>query len=189
MWPTALVTIACLPYLAWAQSLEIEQMFGADDDVDKDDEKLDVNTPGGIAVESLLNMGTVSALTMQENRYETYEEALNHTNQGWRRKVARAGILAGLSEGFHEVIYAILFAAGGALLTRYPDRYAVGDFNNALFCVIFGLFGLGVAFQDVSDRKEMEKSAKRIFYLINRQSKIDPLSDEGKIVGYDVPMK
>merc|ERR1739838_1065497 len=78
---------------------------------------------------------------------------------------------------------------GGALLKRYPDSFAVGDFNNALFCVMFGLFGLAAAFQDVADRKQMEKSAKRIFHLMDRQSEIDPLSDEGKTVDYSVPMK
>ena len=189
MWPTALVTIGCLPFMAWAQSLEMEKTMGADDDVDKDDEKLDVNTPGGIAVETLLNMGTVSALTMQDDRYETYEEALSNSDQDWIRTAARAGVLAGLSMGIQQWIYAVLFAVGGALLKRYPDSFGVGDFNNALFCVMFGLFGLAAAFQDVSDRKEMEKSAKRIFHLIDRQSEIDPLSDEGKTVDYSVPMK
>jgi ATP-binding cassette subfamily B (MDR/TAP) protein 1 len=189
MWPTALVTIGCLPFMAWAQSLEMEKTMGTDDDVDKDDEKLDVNTPGGIAVETLLNMGTVSALTMQDDRYETYEEALSNSDKDWIRTAARAGVLAGLSMGIQQWIYAVLFAVGGALLKRYPDSFAVGDFNNALFCVMFGLFGLAAAFQDVADRKQMEKSAKRIFHLMDRQSEIDPLSDEGKTVDYSVPMK
>jgi hypothetical protein len=42
------------------------------------------------------------------------------------------------------------------------------------------LFGLGAAFQDISDRKEVEKSAGRIFYLLDRASSIDPLSTQGK---------
>merc|ERR1712086_1234646 len=91
--------------------------------------------------------------------------------------------------GIQQWIYAVLFAVGGALLKRYPDSFAVGDFNNALFCVMFGLFGLAAAFQDVADRKQMEKSAKRIFHLMDRQSEIDPLSDEGKTVDSSVPMK
>merc|ERR1711935_794673 len=133
--------------------------------------------------------GTVSALTMQDDRYETYEEALSNSDKDWIRTAARAGVLAGLSMGIQQWIYAVLFAVGGALLKRYPDSYAVGDFNNALFCVMFGLFGLAAAFQDVADRKQMEKSAKRIFHLMDRQSEIDPLSDEGKTVDYSVPMK
>merc|ERR1712232_1292872 len=42
---------------------------------------------------------------------------------------------------------------------------------------------------DVADKKETEKSASRIFYLMDRKSEIDPLSDEGKIVDYSVPIK
>jgi len=44
------------------------------------------------------------------------------------------------------------------------------------------LFGLGAAFQDISDRKEVEKAAGRIFYLLDRKSEIDPLSEEGKML-------
>jgi hypothetical protein len=42
------------------------------------------------------------------------------------------------------------------------------------------LFGLGAAFQDISDRSELEKSAGRIFYLLDRKTAIDPLGEGGK---------
>ena len=36
------------------------------------------------------------------------------------------------------------------------------------------------AFQEMADKKQVEKAAGRIFYLFDRKSSIDPLSDEGK---------
>jgi ribosomal protein RSM22 (predicted rRNA methylase) len=59
------------------------------------------------------------------------------------------------------------------------------------FAILFSLFGLGAAFQDIADRKETEKSASRIFSLLDRVSSIDPLSEEGKILDTsgDMPMK
>jgi hypothetical protein len=80
---------------------------------------------------------------------------------------------------------------GGWLLFNYPNEYQFNDFLISNFAILFSLFGLGAAFQDISDRKETEKSASRIFYLLDRVSSIDPLSKEGKILdtSVDRPLK
>lgn len=71
---------------------------------------------------------------------------------------------------------------GGWLLFNYPNQFEFNDFLISNFALLFSLFGLGAAFQDMSDRKETEKSASRIFYLLDRKSEIDPLSSDGKIL-------
>ena len=71
---------------------------------------------------------------------------------------------------------------GEWLLFNYPNQYAFDDFLVSNFAILFSLFGLGAAFQDMADRKEAEKSASRIFYLLDRKSNIDPLSSDGKIL-------
>merc|ERR1711939_1193946 len=81
--------------------------------------------------------------------------------------------------GLQQWIYALQFWFGGWLTFKFPDKYAFDDFLIAMFALLFGLFGLGIAFQDITDRKETEKSASRIFYLLDRESEIDPLSEEG----------
>jgi ATP-binding cassette subfamily B (MDR/TAP) protein 1 len=48
-----------------------------------------------------------------------------------------------------------------------------------MFSLLFSLFGLGAAFQGISDKKETEASAGRVFYLLDRKSEIDPMSEEG----------
>lgn len=187
MWPFALVSLACLPFLGWAQSLEMEKTMGKDE-TSNDDDKLDAGSPGGIAVETLLNMGTVSALTLQEERYTMYEEALENSDQDWLRIALKQGVLAGLSMGIQQWINAVQIFFGGWLMFKHPDKYSFSDFLIAMFALLFGLFGLGLAFQDITDRKETEQSASRIFYLMDRQSEIDPLSEEGKTVDYSVPL-
>jgi hypothetical protein len=39
---------------------------------------------------------------------------------------------------------------------------------------------MGFAAQNATDRKKAKEAARRIFELIDRQSAIDPLSDEGR---------
>ncbi len=69
---------------------------------------------------------------------------------------------------------------GGYILFHHPKKFQFTDFLIAQFALLFSLFSLGAAFQGMSDWKETEKSAGRIFYLLDRKSEIDPLSEEGK---------
>jgi len=146
------------------------------------------SSPGGIVVETLLNMGTVSALTMEDERFKTFEEALNNSDENYVRDGLNRGVASGLSMLVQQWINALQFYFGGWMLYKYPDKYEFNDFLISNFAVLFSLFGLGTAFQDISDRKETEKSASRIFYLLDRKSEIDPLSEEGKTVDYSVPL-
>lgn len=186
MWPLALLCLVSVPVMGWATSLEMEKTLGTDDGEDNVEEE--ANSPGGIVVETLLNMGTVSALTMQEDRYRAFQDALDTSRGRYFRKSLHQGILGGLSMALQQWIQAGQFYFGGWLLMKYPESFSFNDLLIAIFCFLFSLFGLGIAFQDMSDRKETEASASRIFYLLDRKSEIDPLSDEGKTLDYSVPM-
>jgi len=156
----------------------MKRMLGEDEgDLNAADE---LNSPGGLVVETLVNIKTVSALTLEARRYRDYENALLKSEPNYRVDAFMDGLTAGLSMFIQQWINALQFYFGGWLLFRFPDLYTFENFLIAQFSILFGLFGLGAAFQDMSDRKEVEKSAGRIFYLLDRQSEIDPLSDEGK---------
>jgi len=160
----------------------MKTMMGEDEGVDIKEE---VNSPGGLLVETLLNMGTVSALTMEEERYRLFEKALNESDENYVRQGVHEGALSGFSMFSQQWINGLQFWFGGWLLFNNPDRYTFSDFLIANFAILFGLFGLGAAFQDFSDRKKVEESISRIFYLLDKQSEIDPLSEEGKTIDYD----
>jgi ATP-binding cassette subfamily B (MDR/TAP) protein 1 len=48
-----------------------------------------------------------------------------------------------------------------------------------MFSLLYGISGMGVAFQGATDRGKANLAANRIFALIERESQIDPLSEEG----------
>ncbi len=95
------------------------------------------------------------------------------------RQVVRNGGVR-RSSSFTYYITALQMWWGGYILFHHQSKYDFIDFLIAQSAVLFSLFSLGAAFQGISDRKETEKSAGRIFYLLDRKSAIDPLSDEGQ---------
>lgn len=179
MWPFALLAIGCIPVMAAAVSVQHSRMMGTNEGPANNiaDE---LNSPGGIIVETLLNIRTVSALTLENRRFNDYERALATDEANYRKEAFMGGLTNGLSMFIQQWINGLQMFFGGYLLFTFPDKYELKDFLIAQFSILFGLFGLGAAFQDMSDKKEVEKSAARIFYLLDRQSQIDPLGPGGK---------
>jgi ATP-binding cassette subfamily B (MDR/TAP) protein 1 len=77
-------------------------------------------------------------------------------------------------------VNALQFWWGGWLLYNYSETFSFNDFLISMFSLLFSLFALGAAAQGVSDKKKAEAAAGRLFYIMNRQSAIDPLSTSGK---------
>lgn len=177
MWPFALLAIGCVPLMGFATSIHMKQMLGEDEGVTNTEDGK--NSPGGVIVETLLNMRTVSALTLEAQRYKDYENALINAEPNMVMDAFTGGVTGGLSMFIQQWINALQLWFGGYLLFTFPEKYEFKDFLISNFAVLFALFGLGAAFQDISDRKEVEKSAGRIFYLLDRVSEIDPLSTDG----------
>jgi ABC-type multidrug transport system fused ATPase/permease subunit len=177
MWPFALLALACIPLMGAATSVEMSRFLGEDESESNGQDEL--NSPGGIAIETLLNIRTVSALTLEDERYRNYEDALKRDQPSYARDSFVAGLTSGFSMFVQQWVNALQFWWGGWLLFNY-SRYSFNDFLISMFSLLFSLFGLGAAFQGISDKKETEKSAGRIFYLLDRKSEIDPLSEEGK---------
>ena len=177
MWQFALLAIGCVPVMGFATSLEMKKMLG--EDVGDQNAAEGINSPGGVIVETLLNIRTVSALTLENRRYEDYKRALEREEPNVVRDSFMSGLTSGLSMFIQQWVNGLQMWFGGWLLANISE-YELRDFLISNFAILFSLFGLGAAFQDISDRKEVEKAAGRIFYLLDRVSDIDPLSQEGK---------
>ncbi len=95
MWPFALLALACIPFMAFATSIEMKQFVGEDTGTGQDQDEL--NSPGGIVVETLLNIRTVSALTLEGQRYDDYNHALIHAEPNYVKTALVAGLTSGLS--------------------------------------------------------------------------------------------
>jgi len=178
MWHFAILAVACIPLFSFAASLEMAQMLGTNEDLGNVEEGL--STPGGIIVETLLNVRTVAALTLEDQRIADYESALRKSEQNYVVAALMSGVAFGLSQFLQQWINALQMWWGGWLLNQSWNNYTFNDFLISNFALLFSLFGLGAAFQDVADRKEVEKSGGRIIHLLDRKSAIDPLSNEGK---------
>lgn len=178
MWPFALVALACIPVMGAATSVHMTRFLGEDESDSNGQDEL--NSPGGIAIETLLNIRTVSALTLEGERYRNYEDALKRDQPNYVRDSFVAGLTFGLSVAVQQWVNALQFWWGGWLLFNHSELFLFSDFLISMFSLLFSLFGLGAAFQGISDKKETEKSVGRIFYLLDRTSEIDPMSEEGK---------
>ena len=65
-------------------------------------------------------------------------------------------------------------------MNKYPGAFTFNEFLVSMFALTFSLYSLGVAAQVLVDKKRAEAAAGRLFYIMNRESAIDPLSPSGK---------
>eukprot|EP00980_Cylindrotheca_fusiformis_P015007 scaffold4127_cov126-Cylindrotheca_fusiformis.AAC.3 len=177
MWQFALLALVCIPFVGFARSVKSKTTSGVD--LGNNSEE-GTNSPGGIIVETLLNISTVSAFTMETERFNDFQRALDTAEPNAAKDGVIAGFVTGLSVFVQQWINALQFWFGAWVLFNNLDHYEMRDFLISNFALLLSLFGLVAAFNDISDRKECEESVGRIFYLIDRKSSIDPLSEEGK---------
>ena len=178
MWPFALLSIAIIPLMGFATAMEMKRFLGEDEG---GNEAVDgTDSPGGIIVETLLNIRTVSALTLEEQRCKDYEAALAKVDGNVMKDSFISGVLSGLSIAIQQWVNALQFWWGGWLMYKFPDLYDFNSFLISMFALLFSLFALGAASQGATDKKKAEAAAGRLFYLINRESANDPLGTDGK---------
>lgn len=131
-------------------------------------------------VESLLNIRTVAALTIEKLRSAEFVQALQKEDPTPIWSNLKKGWTTGLG-GFVQLWgLALMFWWGGWLLFNNPDRFSFRDFLISNFALFFSLYGLAAAAQGATDRPKAMAAADRVFELADRESAIDPLSDKGQ---------
>ena len=159
------------------KALEIKTFMGEEDN---EAENPKANSSAGIVVESLSNIRTVAALTIEGERLNEFDAALTREDPHPVRTNFIKGSTGGLSQIVQMWSFALLFWFGGWLLFNYPGLFDFKDFLISMFGLIFGMTGIGIAMQDMTDSKKAAEAADRVFEIIDRQSELDPLSEEGK---------
>lgn len=177
MWPFALLMLATIPFMAFGSRMKTKMFMGEDEgDEPQDDE----NSPGGIVVEALLNIRTVASLTIEDMRSKEYAESLQKADPTPIKSNFINGSLIGLGQLIQHWCMALMFWWGGWLLYKYPNQFTYRDFLISMFTLLISISGMTMGAQGATmDREKAEEAAKRIFYLIDRQSAIDPLSGAG----------
>jgi len=179
MWPFALATLGVLPFMAFGSMMEMKMYLG-EDEGDIEDANIDFKSAAGIVIESLLNIRTVASLTLEKNRLEEFIKAMKRENP----KPLKTNIIKATSSGLGQICqlwsFGLLFWWGGWLIFNHPNLYTFLDLNISMFALLYGLSGMSIAFQGATDRDKANLAAYRIFNLIERESLIDPLSEEGR---------
>jgi ATP-binding cassette subfamily B (MDR/TAP) protein 1 len=141
----------------FAAAIEVRKFLGEDESHLDSTDGLD--SPSGIVIETLLDIRTVSALTLEKQRYEDYERALLKWEPNYSTAAFVSGFVNGLSAFVQHWITALKIWWGGYLIFHNPSVYSFRDFLIADAGVFFGFFGLGVAIQEMSDTSEVRISA------------------------------
>lgn len=179
MWPMALMTFAILPFLAFGGEMEM-RMYMGEDEVEETVDKVDQKSASGIVIESLLNIRTVASLTLEERRRAEYAAAIRRENPTPVKTNVVKASMSGFGQLFQMWGIALLFWWGGYMIYNHPNLFTFRDMNISMWSMMYGISGMGVAMQGATDRKKAVAAINRIFALIERESKIDPLSEEGK---------
>lgn len=178
VWPVALLALGCIPLMGYALSLRIGKASG----LDRGDstESVQIDSPGGILVETLENIQTVAALTLEEFKFEEFKESLasSEPNNNWES--TKTAFSHGMAYLIHHWVDALLLFFGGWLLHAHPTSFTFLDVLNSNLALYFSLFGLGIALKEVADREEIKQATSRVFYVLDRQSALDPLSKKGQ---------
>lgn len=151
------------------------KMYMKGEDEGDDDMLDDEHSPGGIVIESLLNIRTVASLTLENTKLRGYHDALLAENRKPLLNNLLKGSGFGLGQFFQFWGIGLMFWFGAWILHNYPGRFTFRDFLICMFGLFFSIYGLTVALEGATDRKRAKLAADRIFTLIDRQSAIDPL--------------
>lgn len=107
--------IALIFYQGFASALEMKRFLGEDEGAEESEDGRD--SPSGIIVETLLNMRTVSALTLEQQRFHDYEVALRKSEGSLVKESLISGVFAGLGIGIQQWVNAAQFYWGGWLVS------------------------------------------------------------------------
>jgi ABC-type multidrug transport system fused ATPase/permease subunit len=178
MWPFALLCLTMIPFMGFGAYMEMKMFLeGGEDEHSRDD---DHNSPGGIVVETLVNIRTVASLTIEKKRSAEYSEALRNEDPTPVKTNFFKGMATGVGQFIQMWGIALMFWWGGWLLLNYPKSFTYRDFLISMFSLLLSLSGMGMAAQGATNREKAKLAAHRIFKLTDRESAIDPLSEEGK---------
>ena len=128
MWPFALLSIGVIPFMAFATEIEMKTFVGADEGDLSKNEQDELGSPGGILVETLLNIRTVASLNLEKQRYSDYCNALLSSEPSSKLNSFKSGSTSGLSMLVQQYVNALQFWWGGYLLVSVLFRAVVNNY-------------------------------------------------------------
>eukprot|EP00808_Paulinella_micropora_P022890 g75281.t1 len=133
---------------------------------------------GRIVGEVVSSIRTIMSFTMEKHLSEHYFEIADKAVRGSTCSQAAKGFFTGYAQGATFTAFSLLYWFGGRQVAN-----GKADFESMLipiFCTLMLGAGMGQAAASATDVTKASKAAKRVFELVDRKSKIDYASSEGK---------
>ncbi|XP_064648001.1 ATP-dependent translocase ABCB1-like isoform X1 [Lineus longissimus] len=135
---------------------------------------------GGVAEEVISAIRTVAAFGGEQKEVKRYVGNLSDAEKFGIKKGVTNGLSLASVWGIMMLAYALGFWYGSVLIHDEAKNYTVGQVIIVFFAVIFGAFSLGSAAPNLQAFATGRGAAFSVYSVIDRESKIDPTSEEGE---------
>ena len=128
---------------------------------------------GKVAQEVLSSLKTVIAFGLQQKFIRIYEENLQDAESNGIQKGKLMGFFEGLASLFSNLCFGICFVYAIHLTSYECKNYDTGIIISSIFCIVNATFAIGQALPFLSDLGQAKSAAKKVFDIIETESKID----------------
>ncbi|XP_044065308.1 ATP-binding cassette, sub-family B (MDR/TAP), member 4 isoform X2 [Siniperca chuatsi] len=172
-WELTLLILVLVPVMAVAGAVEMQLLTGQ-----AGEDKKELEKAGKIATEAIDNIRTVASLNREPKFESLYQENLKVPFNNSQKKAH----VHGLTFSFSQAMIYFAYAGGfrfGAWLIKAGRMDAEGVFL-VFSAVLYGAMALGEANAFAPNYAKAKMSASHLIMLINKESAIDNLSQEGE---------
>jgi len=173
-WKLSAVCLALMPAVGVGISVVMAaQMPGTDGDDGS------YSKAGATASESILNIRTVRALLTERLCMESFGAEVDKVaaKEGGAFPSLKKGFAYGFGNSVTMVIYIVGFWYGATLID--DGEIIQSEMFQSMYCIMFGLFGVGMAAAFVGDVGKGKLAAHDIFKIIDLKSKVDAVTPTG----------
>lgn len=174
-WRLTLVVLAIIPGIALGGYFEMQASAGMDSGARKDFAKANV-----VAAEAVDNISTVRTLGLEDYFSDRYTTMIHATRRAKLRKAVFTATAFGFSEFCQFLIWYATFKAGGDFVAK--GQCSFKEMLLSSMAILFGAITLGNVSVFAPDVGASQIGATHVYRLLDRESKIDPTSKEGKEV-------
>lgn len=171
-WRLSLVVLAIIPGVALGGYFEMQASAGIDSGAKKD-----FNKANTVAAEAVDNVATVRGLGLEEHFVSRYNNMIKTTVRAKLRKALITGAAFGFSEFCQYIIWYATFKAGGKFVES--GHCSFREMLLSSMALLFGAITLGNVSVFAPDVAASKLGATQIYRLIDRETEIDPTTEEG----------
>lgn len=179
-WQLSLICIGFLPFFAASYLVAIKHLIA--EFIGK---AMLYPQAGVLVTQALGAIKTVVGLGGEEKEVKQYVKVLEDLKKIIKKTAFKSGFSFGLNQCLNFLLYALAFFVGSRFLyngtmNTEGKPYTAGDILTIFFSVVTGGLTFSLLAPTIQELTGARITAYKIYEIIDRNSKIDPLSSEGK---------